>query len=516
MGRTLPYSLAMKDDNVISENSHKALLTLELVKNEVVRPGRLFSMGQCVEIVKNLSGEASSADIHEIAGVILKDISLTTRVLQIANSIEYNRSGKRIVTVSQAIMVLGLAPIRSIAFSILLLEHLANHAQAVHIRNACLLSVMSGSLARIIAEAVGLQDPEQGFITSAFAQLGKILLATFLPEDEKEILRLMQEEKHSEEESSSLVLGMRLEQMGKQIGEFLNLPPTVTSYMDPLNVCDRDLPTIDRRVLQVAVLTHRACQAVAQAQTTTEMEASLRSLSQFKESAVNGLDLVAGFKRVVEEIGKFYAVRPTGEFWSKAMLLCHMEKKEPLPLVAAPALDANRGPDFHVLQDGVLTITELLTQGEFEIGDVLAIVAETLYLAFKARNVVVATVDKATSEIMGRAAYGVHASTLRESFIVRPWLDTSHLTAMALNNKKDIYIDNAQEMHIREHLPTWLAVTDPKSFFMLPILHEEQPAGLIYVDGANSGASKLSQEILRELKIMRRSMVLAIQLSEKL
>jgi hypothetical protein len=246
------------------------------------------------------------------------------------------------------------------------------------------------------------------------------------------------------------------------------------------------------------------------------MEQGLRALSQFKESGVNGLDLVEGFKRVIEEIGKFYAVRPTGEFWSKAMLLCHMETKETVALLNPTALEASRGPDFQVLQDGVLTVTELMTQGEFEIGDVLAIVAETLYLAFKARNVVVAIADGSTGEIGGRAAYGVHAATLRESFVVKPDQDAGHLTTMALANNKDIYIDNAQEMHIREHLPTWIAVTDPKSFFLLPIVHEERQIGLIYVDGPLNSASKAPAEILRELKIMRRSLTLAVQLSEKI
>lgn len=490
----------------------KAICALEQVKNEVVRPGRLFSMGQCVEIVKNLSQGASTADIHEIAGIILKDISLTTRILQIANSIEYNRSGKRIVTVSQAIMVLGLAPIRSIAFSILLLEQMPNHAQAEHIRNACLLSVLSGSLARTIAEKAKLEDPEEGFITTAFTQLGRILVATFLPEEEREIMRMMHEEGRGEEEAGRHVLGMRMEQFGKQIGEFLNLPATVTSYMDPLHVSDRDLPSINKKLLNVTVLSHRVCQAVVRAKTASEMEDALRSLSQFKESGINGLDLVKSFKGVLEEIGKFYAVRPNGEFWSKVMLLCQPGKK-----IGADVAPEVRGPDLQVFQDGVLTVTELLAAEEFNLADVLSIIAETLHLGFKARNVVVATRDGADGVIVGQAAYGSHAVKLREDFIVHPETDATLLTGMALQNGKDIYIENANEKHIHEHLPAWIIETEPTSFLLLPTVLDPLPVGLFYIDGPLLDACKKTPpDIQRELKILRKEMILALRLAGKL
>ncbi len=498
----------------MSESNERAYSTLEQVKNEVIRPGHLFSMGQCVEIVKNLSGSGATADIHEIAGIILKDISLTTRVLQIANSIEYNRSGKRIVTVSQAIMVLGLAPIRSIAYSILLLEQLPNHAQAEHIRNACLMSVMGGSLARMIAEKAKLDDPEQGFITAAFTQLGKILLATFLPAEQRDMIRMVREEGKTEEEASKLVLGLRMEQLGKQIGEFLNLPTTVTSYMDPFNVSDRDLPQIDRKLLQVTMLTHRACRAVASAKSVAEMEEALRSLSQFKESGINGLDLARGFRNVVQEIGKFYAVRPSGEFWSKAMLLCQSDGRGVTPgPVPVPA--ASRTPDLQVFQDGVLMVTEMMSGDEINLNQLLSVIAETIYLGFKARNVVVAVKDPGQGgAIAAQAAYGLHAVQLRESFVVRPELDVALLTGMALLNGKDIAIDNAHETHILEHLPTWIATTEPTAFLLLPIMQGEQPVGLLYIDGPLLDASsKAPPEVQRELKIIRKEIVLALRLT---
>ncbi len=501
----------------MSDNGEKAYYTLELVKNEVVRPGRLFSLGQCVEIVKNLSVNTSQAGIHEIAGIILKDISLTTRVLQVANSIEYNRSGKRIVTVSQAIMVLGMAPIRSIAYSILLLEQHSNHLQADHIRNACLLSVMGGLLARQIGEKAGLEDPEQGFITAAFTHFGRILIATFLPDEEKEIVRLVKEEGQTEEEASRGVLGLRMEQFGKQIGEFLNLPGTVTSYMDPFNVSDRDLPSINRKILQVTLLSLRACRAVQMAKSAGEIEEALRSLSSNKELAVRGgLDLAHGFKSVVQEICKFYAVRPSGDFWSKAMLLCEPDKKPLAVQVTSPML--SHSPDLHVFQDGVLTVTDLLDRDDINLADIVSSIAETLYLGFKARNVVVAVRDEERGgAVVGLAAYGLHSTSLREEFVVPPDADASQLTAMALQNGKDIYIENAHESHIRVHLPPWLLSTEPASFLLLPILQGEKVAGLFYIDGPMIGeGGRIPPEIQRELKIIRKEMVLSLRLSGKL
>ena len=54
----------------------------------------------------------------ELAQVILRDNTMTARVLKMANSVYYNPGGVRINTVSRSIVILGFDTVRNIALSI--------------------------------------------------------------------------------------------------------------------------------------------------------------------------------------------------------------------------------------------------------------------------------------------------------------------------------------------------------------------------------------------------------------
>jgi hypothetical protein len=63
------------------------------------------------------------ASLWQLTEVILKNVSLTTKVLRTVNSVAYNRSGTRILSVSPAVRLMGVNAVRHLATSILLFDH---------------------------------------------------------------------------------------------------------------------------------------------------------------------------------------------------------------------------------------------------------------------------------------------------------------------------------------------------------------------------------------------------------
>jgi HD-like signal output (HDOD) protein len=57
--------------------------------------------------LNNMSG-SEDADANRLAEVILKDPNLTSHVLKVANSVQYNYSKATINTVSRAVVLIGL------------------------------------------------------------------------------------------------------------------------------------------------------------------------------------------------------------------------------------------------------------------------------------------------------------------------------------------------------------------------------------------------------------------------
>src|SRR5712691_9425576 len=58
---------------------------------------------------------ALAAQIQKLANIVLLDYSLTLKLLQRANSYHFNRSGIPIVSVTQAILMLGVQTVRDLA-----------------------------------------------------------------------------------------------------------------------------------------------------------------------------------------------------------------------------------------------------------------------------------------------------------------------------------------------------------------------------------------------------------------
>ncbi|MGD8925630.1 MAG: HDOD domain-containing protein, partial [Thioalkalispiraceae bacterium] len=83
---------------------------------------------------RSIAAASSEEDtsIANLAHLILRDSSMTARVLRLANSVFFNPAGQPINTISRAIVLLGFDSVRSMALSIALLEPLLKGVQHDH------------------------------------------------------------------------------------------------------------------------------------------------------------------------------------------------------------------------------------------------------------------------------------------------------------------------------------------------------------------------------------------------
>jgi hypothetical protein len=98
---------------------------------------------------------SENQSISQLANTILKDFSLTNKILRMVNSAYYQQAGGgNISTVSRAVVVLGLDAVRSIAITVLLLDHLQNKDNANQLKDEFLRANLAGVLARDIGKSV--------------------------------------------------------------------------------------------------------------------------------------------------------------------------------------------------------------------------------------------------------------------------------------------------------------------------------------------------------------------------
>lgn len=126
--------------------------------------------------------EDDSSTIESFANVISVDPSLTSRLLQIANSAIYSFPGE-ISTISRAITIIGtqaiynmmLVDVAATAF-----KHFSN--QAIDLKRFWHMSVFCGLASKNLAITAGIRDIERLFVAGLLQNFGELIVAKVSPE----------------------------------------------------------------------------------------------------------------------------------------------------------------------------------------------------------------------------------------------------------------------------------------------------------------------------------------------
>ncbi len=130
--------------------------------------------------------ENENSVISDFADVISVDPSMTSRLLQIANSAIYHFPGE-ISTISRAITIIGtqaiynmmLVDVAASAF-----KHFEN--QAINLKRFWRMSIYCGLVTKNLAIKAGIKDIERLFVAGLLQNFGELLVAKITPEIAKQ------------------------------------------------------------------------------------------------------------------------------------------------------------------------------------------------------------------------------------------------------------------------------------------------------------------------------------------
>jgi len=140
-----------------------------------------FALPDACFKVKELMAKESST-VEDFANVISIDPSMTSRLLQIANSAIYNFPGE-ISTISRAITIIGTAAIYNmmlIDVAATAFKHFSN--DVVDLKRFWRMSVYSALAAKNLAIKAGISDIERLFVAGLLENFGELLVAKITPE----------------------------------------------------------------------------------------------------------------------------------------------------------------------------------------------------------------------------------------------------------------------------------------------------------------------------------------------
>ena len=152
----------------------------------------------------------------ELASVIMQDPNLTAKLLKMSNSIHYNPSSKKMVTVSRSIVVLGCAVIRELTLACSFLDTILSQSNKTKANEEIAIAIHAAVQARALAVLMRDSSPEEVFIAALLHNIGAISFWCFNKKQGNKILAQIRAGK-TEPEAEQEILNFKLSALSYEL-----------------------------------------------------------------------------------------------------------------------------------------------------------------------------------------------------------------------------------------------------------------------------------------------------------
>ena len=479
--------------------------------------------------VLNRASSSETESLSTISNAILKDISLTNKLLRIVNSAYYNRGGAKISTISRAVVMLGIDPVRSLAASLMLFEHLQNKLQANQLIEDSVTSLFSALLANDMALANGIKQHEEAFLCALLQQLGKLLVRFYLHEESQAIDKMVAQSNIEESTAALKVLGTHYHDLGMAVAGEWGFPQQIINSMKPVTQLQLAKGSDSDKLHLIANFSNSVSHALKNPgeESKTAIEALSKKYGDVLKTDTKKVhSMVESSQKELKNFAKLISFNLEKSNFYKQLTA---DEKDDEPVETPQSKQSKEfGADETVqvlhekleqeairtsesaLTDGIQDITNTLT-GDYTINQVMQMILETIYRALSGSRVLLGLRDKVSNSIKAKYGYGEDIEALIMNFAI-PLAYQADVFHIAFKNNVDIKIDDSKDEKIVDKIPPWYhRKIGSKSFILFPIVIKHSPVAVIYIDSTQNQSISISDHQLSLLKTLRNQAILAIK-----
>lgn len=485
--------------------------TLEFLLRRMRLAGDFPALSDAVLRIQAITA-SDSESVHTLAAEILRDVALTQRLLRIVNSARFHHASQgEVSTVSRAVALVGFGGIRAMALSLLLIEHMGNQAQAGRMKGLFLETLLTAALVDQLTPPS--REREEAFLAGMFSHLGRLLLAYYLPQEAQ---RLQGRDGPQDERAQVDVLGLSCASLGQGVAASWGLPQALCQAMSvprgepPRHRVGHATEAMRWRVRAARDLVLRLLEEGADDKDPLPgwIERFGPALGQGPEAMTQAVSAARGL--LVDLAGSLGL--DSGPRVRASRLLSAPTVDEARTEYTATVVDAPASPAVQqLLAAGLADVTATLAGDSCSVGQVLRMIAETLWRALSLDQVVLALRDPKGGQLCGRVSMGEGAAALAAGLKV-PLGDGApvDLFQLACSKAVDTLIDDARAEKLRPRLPAVLRDAPPSSFVLLPMVIKGRCFGLLYGACAERPI-RLSEAELSLVRSLRNQAVLAVR-----
>ncbi len=418
--------------------------------------------------------------IQHLTNVILKDYSLTLRILRTANSSLNNRSGRQIHSISHAVGLLGVEAVREMAAGVVLLEHFRKRSPGL--KELMLLSLLTANHAREVADRIRYPKPEEAYLCGMFRNLGELLVACYHPRAYAAILLRVQEDRIPVAQAAIEVLGFDYDSAGKAVAAQWRIPENVRECMSDRVIRLRRAPSTDAERLDgIAQFAHKLTTAVYRRE-RNGARASVNLL-------INSLGMVMGISHDdVKSILERGLAETREVFEAMNVPMDHLRLQRQTE-AALEQVDVDKGPEepLQIVETQTETFTTLLRDvtaqvdrgSPDDLGAVTMMVMEAIYRGGPFDRVLLALLDEKTRRLDGITGFGESIDKLVSSFHF-PLSGVAGPVAEAVLKRVDVFVPGPRDR--RYEGTRFSQVVGAPLYGLLPLVAGGTVAGCLYFD----------------------------------
>ena len=475
--------------------------TLALLWERTRRQGDMPGFAKAINsILSAMRGEDDSE--FNMTRTVLSDPVLTQKVLRLANSGMYAAFGQHVNTITKAVLVLGTEAIGHLALGLKLIEELSvasPDASVAHIEME--KAVLAGIVAQQIAASADSRHSEEAVVCSMLHKLGRMMLTYYLPERWIEL-----QQRAAPDAPDQLVqqeLGLSLEEIGHAVALHWGLPNSLINGMRKVEPPEAgaEVSTADwiaglstMSSLCADSLWHDDEEGAAVVQQLAERYSGMLGVNTANLMvAIDKAKVVAAADLTIAPLSK------PAERRAKALAKTRM-----------------RAAGNKILLSGLADMRDVLDTASP--GQMVSIALETVYKGLDFSRAVAFVRNRREGRYAAKMCFGDGIKELLDQMAFDDSYEPNVFHA-ALNSDRVIFIENARDPKFAAKLPQWWksSLSEARSFVILPLSGNGQPAGFLYGDWDESFPPiQLSQTEFALLNDMRALVVRAVERRHKL
>lgn len=438
------------------------------------------------ESVKSLTDLTTAEDVRvsALTEQVLKDPNLTSRLLQISNSVSYRSAAGQVTTISRAIVWMGFTSVRDITLSMKVLDTMLEHNPSQHLLKLIALCYHTAMQTSWMVEEIRHSDREEAFISALLRHVGEMAFLSRDDEVSRKLNHLIDHRGIAPREAALDVLGCTFDDITVGLSRRWNLSPMIADSL--LN------PDTGKQAIRAILLSEELCTRAVMGWDHESVQETIQKIAKFRNAPLKDCQKkILDMADVARELAIQYGAAKVKH------LIPGPETSMDNPLVFSatpPPADKKKKKNGNALAMVDTTAQMQLMQNlsafihakKFDINDLFRTALDGMRHSLAFTRIGLALISKDRKQLCARTVVGAEPSFAQ---IMNVPMDQENLFTQAIRGAQPIWIGSTA-MAGRAYLltPAIRSKTRCLHCVAAPLVVSGKPIGLFYADNGEEGA----------------------------